>query len=118
MYGCGGWLDAIVSVFPLGVMVTLSPATNETLSVRPLTLLVTWPEAIPKGEVPVPSPVSDESRLTDVSPSKEEIVSVFPLGVSVTFEPATNETLSNSPLKLFTACPDAILEEVIELSAN
>src|SRR5678815_5299116 len=116
MYGCGGWLDAIVRVFPLGVMVTLSPATNETSSVRPLTLLVTWPEAIPKGEVPVPSPVSDESLLTAVSPSKEAIVSVFPLGVRVTFDPAANETLSNSPLKLFTTCPDAIFDEVTELS--
>src|SRR5262249_14289931 len=47
-----------------------------------------------------------------------EIVKVLPLGVMVTFDPADKRTLSNKPLKLLTACPDAIFAAVTELSAS
>ena len=40
-------LAAIVSVFPLGVMVTLAPADRETASSKPLRLLTTCPLAMP-----------------------------------------------------------------------
>src|SRR6185295_2475271 len=70
------------------------------------------PLATPSGEPLVPFPVNVESCATDVKEFGEAIVSVFPAGVIVMFEPAARVTLSNSPLRLLTTVPFAIFDAV------